>query len=210
MGLLKSSSSVVVGAMLTLSAAVGAQAATQQCEAGDWRYRLGAATQVQCLSGNDTNTITSTFSLLGQTGWILADKTDGGGNGHAELTLTGEDQTAQTPGWTIDLKGSTFQYLMITLKQAGGPTGGFGAFLIAANTLSGTWETLKEKKNSNPIQYEAKNDISHASLYYIGKGTTTVVPPPTTPIPLPAGAWLALTALGGFAVLRRRKAHAAA
>jgi hypothetical protein len=157
-------------------------------DAGDETYTLSLATDVDCFAGNDTNQIDENFSLFGKTGWILADKTDDttSGDGKAFLSVSGIGGTS--PTWTIDPNAFKFDHLVITLKQAGG----FGAFLVSG--LSGTWSTFKNTGGGSV------NDLSHASLYYKG----------ATPIPLPLGAWLALTAAGGLVVLRRRKAAVAA
>jgi hypothetical protein len=129
---------------------------------------------------NDTNTIDSSFSLFGKTGWVLSDKNNSSdGNGLIEF-LTAPINGSESGDWAIDtLAGLT--HVVITLKAGGG----FGAFLLdltVENPLAGTWASTK--------------GLSHASIYYNGT---------PAPIPLPAAGFLMLGALGGLAALRRSR-----
>lgn len=170
---------------------------TQNCGGGGNAdsYSLSVASQTSgCIDGNDTNTITPTYSILGETGWILADKSDPEPgdvpDGAIGLTIAGVGQTAVDPTWSLDLNNATFDLIMITLKQGNN----FAAFLVdqanAIKTLvgfEGTWGT------TGPGMSE--NALSHASVYYKGM----------TPIPLPAAAWLLFGGIGSFGLLRWRK-----
>jgi hypothetical protein len=175
---------------LAIAAGAG-NAATLSCSTdanggSDATFYLGNSTQATCLptdgvsSLNDTNTIDSSFSLFGKTGWVLSDKNDSSdGNGLIEF-LTAPINGTKSGDWAIDtLAGLT--HVVITLKAGGG----FGAFLLdltVENPLAGTWASTK--------------GLSHASIYYNGT---------PAPIPLPAAGFLMLGALGGLAALRRSR-----
>lgn len=167
-----------------------ADASTVICTVGNTHsYTLMTALSASpCISGNDTNTITSSFEILGHTGWILADKTDEAlGDGALSLSLTGQT-------WSlVATPDHTFEKIMITLKQGNN----FAGFLIDQLAgFTGTWGT------SGPGQ--GTNGLSHASVYYIGKGETP------NPVPLPAAAWLLLSGMGGLGFMGWRKKRAAA
>lgn len=166
----------------------------------------GLATSDGCFLGNDTGgsgkgngdkrndnahkrlSGTKVFVL---DGFVLGGKTDGDGDGNATIKLDGQS-------WSVG--GNIFQDMRVVLKQ--GPT--YAIFKIDTNMFSalednrfsGTWTTAGPGKSVN--------DISHASIWYTG---SKVVPPIDVPavVPLPAGGALLLSALAGFAFLRRRK-----
>ena len=176
--------------LLTLAVAtlgistLSAQAAPMNCQTSldnnGATLTLSHSTQAFCTTGNDTNTITSTYSLFGMTGWVLSEKNDNNdGDGTIEFTdaPVNDDMSGD---WSIDtLAGLT--NVVITLKAGNG----FGAFLLdlsVGNPLAGTWMSTKE--------------LSHASIYY--NGTPTMVP-------LPAGVVLLLTGLAGLGFAARRR-----
>lgn len=195
----------VIGAVLALSAAAGAKASTLECDVGGWLFRLGSADARKCSDGNDNSQSVVDGLFAGKTGWTLAykDEFDGTTEGDktASLTITGEDDADASPTWAIKVADGFAGHLMILLKQGNQ----FGAFVVTENIVKGTWEALQYKKaaGKNPDGFVASNNLSHASLYYIA--STTTPPITSTPVPLPVGTWLALTAVGGFVMLRRRE-----
>jgi hypothetical protein len=173
----------------------GASAATVVCggNLNPDSYTLDAAADsAGCFgggnAGNDKPNV-PTQMLFGMTGWIGASATDepGGpfGDQNIIITETGDNNGgAFTPTWDLDLKGATFDKIMITIKQANS----YAAFLIdqtvgqTASGFAGTWGTVQ----NNP-----SNDISHMTAWYIGR-----TPPP---IPLPAAGWLLISGVAGLA-----------
>lgn len=194
-------------ALAAIGAVVGfvgsASALTVDCDrpsppGGIIGYVLDNASAVECFPNddsdatNDSTAVLNAANLFGSNTWTLADKSDDGvvNTTPPVLTITGAGQTASTPTWAITTGPFTYEKLVIVLKQSTT----FAAFLIdqslgiTATGFAGTWGTQGPG--------DSVNALSHASLYYVG----------AAPIPLPLGAWLALTAAGGLVVLRRRKA----
>ena len=140
---------------------------------------LDNAISAACFGGNDTNQINASFSLFGKTGWMLADKNDDSAVGSPiTFTATGPINGDDGGDWgVVDWAGRTTGDVVITLK----PGHGFGAFLVDTDYFSGTWLATK--------------GLSHASIYYRG----------VTPVPLPAGGILLLSALAGLGFARYRR-----
>lgn len=195
MQLLKFLAPAATAALLSLAGAAGAT--TLDCTQGNVTYALGNAANKQCLSGNDSESALNAANLFGFNTWILADKTDDAISGDQAAVLSIAGIGGASPTWSIATGGNSFQQLVIVLKQAGS---GFAAFLVDQTfALNGTWSTSQ----TNPQgKVTSTNDLSHGSLYYVGKETAVV--------PLPAAVWLMLSGVGALAAagLRRRRATA--
>lgn len=143
-------------------------------------YVLSDAVDKMCYFGNDTPTVTSTYSMFGKTNWVLSDKHEGGDGTNVIQFATAPVIGDKSGTWLLDtLAGYTS--VVLTLKAGIG----WGAFLLdltTANPLSGVWGSDK--------------DLSHASVYYNGA---------PSPVPLPAGLPLLLTALGALGLVSRRR-----
>jgi hypothetical protein len=173
--------------MAALAAGVGmlalagtANAATLGCSIGagsdSVSYTLGSATQVECVSGNDSGT------FFGISGFLLGDK-EPGNTGDQNVFFTDVPTAGETsPGtWAISIApGTIANSIVVVLKQSNS----YAAFLV--DSLSGNWTTAGP---SNSLM-----DLSHASVWYS-----------STVIPLPPAALLFGTALAGVGFMSRRK-----
>ena len=162
-------------AAVLASLAVTAEAATCASSA---TFELNGATSAACFTGNDSNQINASFSLFGKTGWMLADKNDDNATGSPITFTTNPTNGDKSGSWEVaDWAGRTTGDVVITLKAGNG----FGAFLVKTDLNYGIWSSSK--------------DLSHASIYYRG----------VTPVPLPAGGILLLSALAGLGFARYRR-----
>jgi hypothetical protein len=130
-------------------------------------------------AGNDANQ--SLDGLFGVDGWTELAKVDSDSGTGGILTVTGGGTSGSwsVSGWD----GLT--RVMAVLK--GGPS--FSAYLLDLGSTGGSWTTAGLARGNG----QAGPGLSHFTLY-------------AAPIPLPAGGVLLLTALGGLALARRRKA----
>lgn len=174
----------IAGAMaLTAQAASALSCATSQVTftltQGSPDHTAGAT----CVnSANDLNTITSSYSLFGMTGWTLGDST-GSSAGTGKVSFS-QAPTGGSTTWSI-LNPLGYTDLVVVIKQANG----FGAFLLDAKAaLSGTWLT------NGPGQ--SVGGLSHASVYYTGDPSA---------VPLPATGLLILGGMGALAAFRARR-----
>lgn len=146
-------------------------------------FTLDVSNAVACFTGNDSNQVSDPgFEMFGETGWLEADKNDDSATGFP-ITFTGTGLTngSKNGTWEINvLDPQAVGSVVVSLKAGNG----FGAFLIADDVTSGFWTSTKS--------------LSHASIFYL---------PPVTivPTPLPAGAWLLISAFGGLGLWRRFK-----
>ncbi|MFO1089316.1 MAG: hypothetical protein U1E46_07015 [Hyphomicrobiales bacterium] len=181
---LKSVAAAAVLSVVGLFAAEPAFAATctQSLPGGDVVYTLNTATNAFCSTGNDLNTIDSSYTLFGQTGWILGDSTGGVGDNAVKFTQNGAPVSgAQSGTWAITGLANS---IVVVLKQANS----FAAFLVSST--SGTWSVTGPG--------DSVNVISHASVYYNG-----------SVIPLPPAALLFGTALAGVGAMSRKRRKSA-
>lgn len=179
---------LVIVAVLFVFAGKNVQAAP--CSYGNTLFNgvsgadLTVSTDCENYAGNDTNTIGISVDPFGITDWVLADKSDGGGNGM--LDLVGVVNGSPSGTWSIpDYMGYTT--IMLTLK-AGNE---FAAYLIDTSFNSGEWTTA----SVFPTNSGSGRDLSHMSLYYSESSLTVV--------PLPAALPLFAAGLVGLAFLRR-------
>ncbi|TGD45360.1 VPLPA-CTERM sorting domain-containing protein [Pseudotabrizicola sediminis] len=172
----------VVAALAVTSGA--ASAAT--CSVNKVTYTLTKGvpdnvTDAGCFTGNDKNNVFGTIFSVSR--WTLGGATVGKGDGKGKATISLANQTRS-------LAGSVFENMMVALKQGNK----YALFkLDTSEGLAGLWGTTGPGKG-------AVNDLSHASIWYAGSPVD--VP---AAVPLPAGGILLLSAMGGFALLRRRK-----
>ncbi len=184
MAILKTLAGAAVATVLSMGVA-SAATCTGGTGGSASTFSLTIAEADDCFSGNDTNSIDSSFVMFGMDGWELAAKNDNG-DGDQSITYTDAPVNGAKSGtWGIsDI--SAFDKVVVVLKAGGG----FGAFLV--DVMSGDWSSSKA--------------LSHSSIYYNGtSGTGGGGGGGTTPIPLPAAGWLMLAGLGGIAAMRRRK-----
>ena len=185
MSILTKNTLAPIAASIFLITSIGAPAvsAPMTCSSAT-TYLLSDAVDKMCYFGNDTPTVTSTFSMFGDTGWILSDKNDGPDGDGAIEYVTAPINGTKSGNWLLDTLAGASK-VVLTLKAGNG----WGAFLLdltTVNPLSGLWETNK--------------DLSHSSVYYQAGDT-----PPPSPIPLPAGFPLLLTALAALGLAGRRR-----
>ncbi|MBL4906638.1 MAG: hypothetical protein JKX94_04230, partial [Sneathiella sp.] len=105
--------------------------------------------------GNDTQANIDALDPFGIFDWVLADKSDGGGDN--AIVLLDVVNGITSGAWRVDsLNGYTDVFL--TLKS----TNGYAAYLLDTAFLSGDWTTANIFTNK---QGKAQA-ISHISLYY--------------------------------------------
>lgn len=151
-------------------------------------YEMVVTNSVACgVAGNDSAAAIGNIpGLTSPPAWTLAWKSDGP-DGDKAITGSGFVNGQKSGVWSISSFPELTQ-VVIALKAGNN----FAAFLLEPFISSGEWELDR--------------GLSHASIYYrsceegdAGCGIST------TPIPLPAAGFLLIGALGGLAVLRRRK-----
>lgn len=130
------------------------------------------------------------FSLgLFPMGAVLLDKTDDGPDPIGSVVLTTTGSTSGSFSIFVPT-GFTLTNAVLGFKSGEGQLDpDWAAFLLPLGVLSGSWAIDNSAATGNQA-------LSHANLY------GTLVP---SVIPLPAGGLLLISALGGLAMLRRRK-----
>ncbi|WP_300016507.1 VPLPA-CTERM sorting domain-containing protein [uncultured Roseobacter sp.] len=139
------------------------------------------------LGGSQGNS-TGNNSPISAAGWISGaevqgdnpDGASGQGNGNLGLTVSVASNT-----WSI-INPNNYATVGISVKHGNG----FAFYnLDLTKALSGTWFTY-DNANSG-----AGSAFSHINAWYMGD--------PTTPVPLPAAAWMLIAGLGGLGAMRR-------
>ena len=121
--------------------------------------------------------------------WVLADKSDGGGNGIIDLTISFSDNKDYLGTWSVD-SFAGFSDVFITIKSGNG----FAAYLIDTTKTAGEWTTAA----LFPTKHGGK-ELSHMSIFY-SESSITAVPLPAA-LPLYAAGVVIL----GFMGYRKRK-----
>lgn len=168
------------GVAATCSASSGPQTVNYTLTQGNPDAVMGVA----CVSNaNDSNTIDSSYSIFGMTGWTLAAKAGDESGGDGNVSFGDTPVSGGSSSWSL-LNPNGYSNIFITLKQGQS----FAAFwLDTTEALSGFWSTSGPARSSQ--------GLSHVSVYYQGPSV----------VPLPAAGLMLLTALGGLAFARRRK-----
>lgn len=143
------------------------------------------------LPGLEDGSIFNLKNVAGGATWTLVGASDDDGFLDAPKTKSGV--------WTLDADKGLTGTFVVSLK--GGPQ--FSAFLfentpfvVTGGTFDNTLAGLRVGRGNTP-------GLSHLTVYAYGSSETT-------PIPLPAAAWLLLAGVGGLGALGWRKRRAAA
>lgn len=177
---------VVAAALATIGSMADAATCRFSSDKNQSTFTLGDASGAECFSGNDSNQIDSSFEIFGKTGWVLAQKNEESARTSRRSSAPSSSSPISiTSGLTNGTKSGSWEVsgwgglgtgdVIITLKAGKG----FGAFLVDTSSTTGSWTSSK--------------DLSHASIYFRE----------ITPVPLPAGGVLLLSALAGFGLFRR-------
>ncbi|MFW5655266.1 MAG: VPLPA-CTERM sorting domain-containing protein [Roseicyclus sp.] len=161
-----------------------------ECSADDLTVSLDCE---GAFSGNDSNT--DLDGLFSKNGWTELAKVDDASGTDGDLTVTQDDNTATSGGWSYTGDVSAYSHMIAVLK--GGNS--FSAYLLdlSVKPLEGAWNTDGiAKGNGKPGP-----GLSHFGLY-----TIDAVP---SQVPLPAAAWMLLAGLGGLVAMKWRKDAAA-
>ncbi|TNC71405.1 hypothetical protein [Rubellimicrobium roseum] len=145
-------------------------------------FGTGPVRDFACFEGNDTNSIGAGFVLFGQTGWLLADKSDDAVSGDGKLRFEMLPRGGRTSGTFSIANPLGLPEVAVTLKAGAG---------FAAALLDGL------QADGRSFSWTLRRDLSHASIYYRPQAQV-----PLPPVPLPAGGVLLLSGLVGILALR--------
>ena len=192
---------LAAAAVLVMAAGGGASAATatfSSCIGTGYNIANKVSGQTNCTLSNNFSqdflnplTVNTTPGFFNVTTWafLAKDESATAVGAAGSYNFTAAVALALPAGKILD-------QLMLVFKSGQGTT--LVGYLVG--TTSGTWATpFTEPPFSFPGNTLSK-DVSHISAYYTTKMAAVLVP-----IPVPAAGLLLLGALGGLAVLRRRR-----
>ncbi|WP_025899201.1 hypothetical protein [Sneathiella glossodoripedis] len=160
----------------------------------DNRSGAGLTNSIGCMLYTHTNDNAKNdipeLNPFGIDDWVLADKSDGGGNGVIDLTVTLSDSEEYLGSWSVDSFGG-YTNVFLTIKSGNG----FAAFLLDTTETSGEWTTAA----LFPTKRGGGKDLSHMSLFYSNSSLTAV------PLPAAFPLYAAGVAILGFLGWRRKK-----
>jgi hypothetical protein len=229
------SAAVLAAALTTLTLAGGASALTLKegettCARADVTFAGMTASACEgAYSGNDSNSnLDGVFGITGWTELVKLDASSGSVTADGvTLSVFLDDRDERSGSWSVSGWGG-HDTVMAVLK--GGPS--FAAYMF--DTLAGTegtWSTdglraggPPAKAGGNPRRGRPQGPgpqrpigivgdtggktpgLSHFTLYSGSSASEPPVAPNPPAVPLPAAAWLLLSACAGLMMLRRRAA----
>jgi hypothetical protein len=162
----------VVSALLLPSAS--AEAAWVSCPGTaattDREFKINVSGATCLTDGFGTGNISGSGDAINNLGWITLDKSDDTTTGALQgvLQITGTGSTQGT--FTINpLAWATYSQIVLAFKSGQGQINpDWAAFVLPANTLSGSW------------RISGQQSLSHANLYGNGTGQQPPIPEPAT------------------------------
>ncbi len=176
---------VVSVSLLNPNAALAAKKkpSSTACDFGTSLYNsvdgsgTGLTNSIGCMlySGTNDNAKNDIPDLdpFGIDDWVLADKSDGGGNGLFNLTVNLSDSKKYLGTWSVDSFGG-YTDIFITIKSGNG----FAAFLLDTTQTTGEWTTAA----LFPTKKSGGKDMSHMSIFYSESSVTAVPLPAAFPL----------------------------
>ncbi len=191
--------SLIIILSVTNAFAVKKEVSSSACDFGNTLFDqtsksgAGLTSSIGCTLFTNTNDNAKNdipgLDLFGIEDWVLADKSDGGGNGVIDLVVSFADKSDYLGKWSVD-SFAGYKDVFITVKSGNG----FAAYLLDTAQISGDWTTAA----LFPTKKGGKG-LSHMSLFYSPDSLTVV------PLPAAFPLYAAGMALLGFIGLRKRK-----